>query len=121
MCEWPALQALSSRGRWGAAQQAACKMRWLEGAGLSATPAYRVNALLPAPVAASRRPKGEPACCVCMSGGYDDNDHGDWLIYTGTGKSGVQAWESGGNRALLEAWQQGTPVRVARGGCNVGG
>jgi putative restriction endonuclease len=63
----------------------------------------------------------EGADSIVVSGGYeDDEDYGDYIIYTGHGgqQSGVQAadqeWERG-NLALRVSEKEGLPVRVVRG------
>lgn len=65
---------------------------------------------------------GAPAYAICLSGGYeDDDDHGDWLWYTGQGgRDGAngtqgrdQEWTRG-NAAIRECMEQGKPLRVCR-------
>ncbi|GAA5189969.1 YDG/SRA domain-containing protein [Ferrimonas gelatinilytica] len=66
----------------------------------------------------------EGAAAIALSGGYeDDEDHGDEIIYTGAGGNDPdtkrqvkdQSWEHPSNAGLLTSWDQGLPVRVARG------
>lgn len=60
---------------------------------------------------------------IVLSGGYaDDEDHGDYIIYTGEGgrdsETGNQIADqqlTGGNLALAENHRNGIPVRVFRG------
>ena len=68
--------------------------------------------------------KAEGADSICLSGGYvDDQDHGDYIIYTGHGgnnrSSGKQiadqSVQSSGNAGLITSSVQGLPVRVVRG------
>jgi len=68
--------------------------------------------------------KDKPAYAIVLSGEYeDDDDHGDYLHYTGEGgrvDGGVyqakdQTFESSGNAALKRNFEQGVPVRVMRG------
>ncbi|KAL4429393.1 hypothetical protein ABPG77_005167 [Micractinium sp. CCAP 211/92] len=65
--------------------------------------------------------KEDPAFAICLSGGYeDDEDHGDWLWYTGMGgqKDGVQVESQefkGPNAAIRACMEQGKPLRVCRG------
>lgn len=65
--------------------------------------------------------EGARAESIVISGGYrDDEDLGDVIIYTGQGgqKNGVQVQDQvieKGNRALVRAQLDGTPVRVIRG------
>jgi hypothetical protein len=65
-----------------------------------------------------------PAYAIVLSGEYeDDDDHGDYLHYTGEGgraEGGVrqakdQTFDSPGNAALKRNCEQGVPVRVMRG------
>ncbi|KAH7619306.1 putative Histone-lysine N-methyltransferase, H3 lysine-9 specific SUVH3 [Nannochloris sp. 'desiccata'] len=65
-----------------------------------------------------------PAYAIVLSGEYeDDDDHGDYLHYTGEGgrvEGGVrqakdQTFESSGNAALKRNFELGVPVRVMRG------
>jgi hypothetical protein len=65
-----------------------------------------------------------PAYAIVLSGEYeDDDDHGDYLHYTGEGgraEGGVrqakdQSFDSHGNAALKRNCEQGVPVRVMRG------
>lgn len=68
--------------------------------------------------------KAEGADSVVVSGGYvDDEDHGDYIIYTGHGgndpNSGKQvsdqSADSPGNAGLITSRVEGFPVRVVRG------
>lgn len=68
--------------------------------------------------------KAEGADSIVVSGGYsDDEDHGDYIIYTGHGgndsnsKSQVadQDVDAPGNAGLRTSWIEGLPVRVIRG------
>lgn len=67
--------------------------------------------------------KAEGADSVVVSGGYtDDEDHGDYLIYTGHGgKDGGskhtkdQSPDAPGNAGLITSWVSALPVRVIRG------
>jgi putative restriction endonuclease len=67
--------------------------------------------------------ESEGAESIVLSGGYeDDEDHGDWIIYTGAGgndpttKRQVYSQELvRGNRALVRNLIDGLPVRVVRG------
>lgn len=65
--------------------------------------------------------EGARAESIVVSGGYrDDEDLGDVIIYTGHGgqKNGVQVQDQvieKGNKALVRAQLEGTPVRVIRG------
>jgi len=68
--------------------------------------------------------KAEGADSIVVSGGYvDDEDHGDYIIYTGHGgndpNSGNQindqSAESPGNAGLITSRVEGFPVRVIRG------
>jgi putative restriction endonuclease len=68
--------------------------------------------------------KAEGADSIVLSGGYvDDEDHGDYILYTGHGgkdqKSGKQisdqSVDAPGNAGLRTSWVQGLPVRVSRG------
>ena len=68
--------------------------------------------------------EGARAESIVISGGYkDDADYGDVIIYTGQGGqsapgSGVQIADQvieRGNRALVKAQHDGTPIRVIRG------
>lgn len=61
---------------------------------------------------------------IVVSGGYaDDEDHGDWLIYTGHGGNdrgsnrqiADQSPDAPGNAGLITSMVQGLPVRVSRG------
>jgi len=61
---------------------------------------------------------------ICLSGGYvDDEDHGDYILYTGQGgndrNSGKQIsdqnLQSPGNAGLITSGVKGLPVRVVRG------
>uniref|UniRef100_A0A0G4HKA9 SET domain-containing protein n=1 Tax=Chromera velia CCMP2878 TaxID=1169474 RepID=A0A0G4HKA9_9ALVE len=55
------------------------------------------------------------AQAIVMNGGYDDDDDlGDRFIYCGMGKSDQQSLTAG-NKALMDSWQRGLPVRVLRG------
>lgn len=64
----------------------------------------------------------EGADAIIVSGGYvDDEDHGDWIIYTGHGgqdESKRQVRDqtlTSGNLALVRSGDRGLPVRVIRG------
>lgn len=65
----------------------------------------------------------EGADSIVLSGGYeDDEDHGEWILYTGQGGrdsvSGVQVEDqllNRGNLALAKSCLLGLPVRVIRG------
>lgn len=61
---------------------------------------------------------GDPlygAGSIVLSGGYaEDEDHGDWIIYTGEGKNRDQTLTYG-NAALVHSSIEGLPVRVIRG------
>ncbi len=65
----------------------------------------------------------EGADSIVLSGGYeDDEDHGDLIIYTGSGgrdqQTGTQTHDqpfAGRNRALAFSCMNGLPVRVIRG------
>lgn len=68
--------------------------------------------------------KAEGADSVVVSGGYsDDEDHGDYIIYTGHGGNDPnskrqiadQNVEAPGNAGLRTSWIDGLPVRVVRG------
>jgi putative restriction endonuclease len=68
--------------------------------------------------------KLEGADSICLSGGYvDDQDHGDYIIYTGHGGNDAQtkkqiadqSVDAPGNAGLITSWVQGLPVRVVRG------
>lgn len=68
--------------------------------------------------------KAEGADSIVVSGGYvDDQDHGDYIIYTGHGGNDAntsrqvkdQSPESTGNAGLITSMVQGLPVRVIRG------
>ncbi|KAL4458599.1 hypothetical protein ABPG75_013464 [Micractinium tetrahymenae] len=66
--------------------------------------------------------KEDPAFAICLSGGYeDDDDHGDWLWYTGKGgrdSNGVQVQSQSfthANAAIRACMEQGKPLRVCRG------
>lgn len=65
----------------------------------------------------------EGASAIVLSGGYeDDEDWGDYIIYTGHGgndsssKKQVdhQSWDSSGNKGLIVSQQKHLPVRVIR-------
>lgn len=67
---------------------------------------------------------GAPAYAIVLSGEYeDDDDHGDFLWYTGEGgrasggqgQGTDQSFASPGNAALKRAHEEGVPVRVMRG------
>ncbi|KIY65570.1 SRA-YDG protein [Cylindrobasidium torrendii FP15055 ss-10] len=67
------------------------------------------------------------AYSICTSGGYDDKDEGDVLIYTGTGGrdnfgSGPMTHDQSRkhlqNAALIRSIETGQPVRVIRGGAS---
>jgi putative restriction endonuclease len=78
---------------------------------------------LHAPPMAGIYPAGESARAesIVVSGGYkDDKDYGDLIIYTGHGgqENGHQVRDQEiktGNRALVRAQHDGTPIRVIRG------
>ncbi|WP_165976980.1 YDG/SRA domain-containing protein [Arthrobacter nitrophenolicus] len=62
------------------------------------------------------------ADAIVVSGGYkDDQDHGDWILYTGQGgrnDRGRQVEDqtlTRGNKALVLSEERGLPVRVIRG------
>jgi putative restriction endonuclease len=63
----------------------------------------------------------EGADAIVMSGGYDDIDRGDEIIYTGeggldqNGKNIADQDLTGGNAALVTSQLDGLPVRVIRG------
>jgi len=68
--------------------------------------------------------KAEGADSVVVSGGYaDDEDHGDYFLYTGHGgrENGSrkhvknQSPEAPGNAGLITNWALGLPTRVTRG------
>jgi len=68
--------------------------------------------------------KADGADSICLSGGYvDDQDHGDYIIYTGHGGNNPnsrkqiahQSVETAGNAGLITSSVQGLPVRVVRG------
>jgi putative restriction endonuclease len=68
--------------------------------------------------------KAGGATSVCISGGYvDDEDHGDYIIYTGHGGNDAntrkqiadQSTEASGNAGLITSRVKGLPVRVVRG------
>ncbi len=61
---------------------------------------------------------------IVVSGGYiDDEDHGNWIIYTGHGGNdantrrqiGHQSIDAPGNAGLITSRAEGLPVRVIRG------
>ncbi|KAI9682291.1 MAG: hypothetical protein M1817_000345 [Caeruleum heppii] len=51
---------------------------------------------------------------VLSSGGYDDRDEGDRILYCGT--SGSEGKATAGTRYLLDTYRTGNPVRVLRSG-----
>ncbi|MGI5469616.1 YDG/SRA domain-containing protein [Streptomyces sp. CA-132043] len=64
------------------------------------------------------------ANAIALNGGYeDDEDHGDWIRYTGAGgrdqsrKNQVadQDWDHRTNAALKRSYDRGYPVRIIRG------
>lgn len=66
----------------------------------------------------------EGADCIALSEGYvDDQDHGTWVIYTGTGGNDAttkrqiadQTFEHPQNASLVYSEEHGLPVRVLRG------
>lgn len=58
----------------------------------------------------------EGADCIALSEGYvDDQDHGTWIIYTGTGKNADQDLNHPQNASLVYSEEHGLPVRVLRG------
>ncbi|WP_285163956.1 YDG/SRA domain-containing protein [Shewanella goraebulensis] len=66
----------------------------------------------------------EGVAAVVLSGGYeDDEDHDDYIIYTGAGGNDPntgkqiehQSWKNRGNAGLLISMDQSLPVRVIRG------
>ena len=65
--------------------------------------------------------EGARAESIVISGGYkDDKDYGDVIIYTGHGgqSKGIQVEDQKverGNKALVKAQHDGTPIRVIRG------
>lgn len=59
---------------------------------------------------------GHGAGSIVLSGGYpEDEDHGDWIIYTGEGQNRDQTLDDRGNRGLVKSCVDGLPVRVIRG------
>jgi putative restriction endonuclease len=81
----------------------------------------RIHAPLQAGISGSR---SEGADSIVVSGGYvDDEDHGDFLIYTGHGGNDAntrrqvedQSPDASGNAGLITSMVQGFPVRVVRG------
>lgn len=82
---------------------------------------YSVHRPLQAGISGSR---SEGADSICISGGYvDDEDHGDYVIYTGHGGNDAntgrqiadQDIEASGNAGLITSRVKGLPVRVVRG------
>ena len=68
--------------------------------------------------------KKEGSDSICLSGGYvDDEDHGDYILYTGQGGNdrdsgkqiGDQNVHTPGNAGLITSKVKGFPVRVVRG------
>lgn len=68
--------------------------------------------------------KLDGADSIVISGGYvDDEDHGNFIIYTGHGGNDAntkkqvadQSVEAPGNAGLITSWVRGLPVRVTRG------
>lgn len=68
--------------------------------------------------------KSEGADSIVVSGGYaEDEDHGDYILYTGHGgrENGSvkhtkdQSPEAPGNAGLITSWVLGLPIRVIRG------
>lgn len=68
--------------------------------------------------------KAEGADSICISGGYvDDEDYGDYIIYTGhggrspggRGQDQDQSFDAPGNAGLRTSEVLGLPVRVVRG------
>lgn len=67
--------------------------------------------------------KSEGADSIVLSGGYDDRDYGDFIIYTGHGgrkrnsrtQTFDQSTDSWGNAGLITSYTLGLPVRVIRG------
>jgi putative restriction endonuclease len=68
--------------------------------------------------------KAEGADSIVISGGYgDDDDHGDYIIYTGHGgrsngqtrHTSDQSIDAPGNAGLITSRVEGFPVRVTRG------
>lgn len=68
--------------------------------------------------------KAEGSDSIVVSGGYiDDEDHGDWIIYTGHGGNDAntgrqidhQSIDAPGNAGLITSRAEGLPVRVIRG------
>jgi len=68
--------------------------------------------------------RAEGADSIVVSGGYtDDQDHGDYIIYTGHGgkdpnsnkQTSDQSANAPGNAGLITSMVQGLPVRVIRG------
>lgn len=57
----------------------------------------------------------EGADCIALSEGYDDQDLGTWVIYTGTGKNKNQDLAHPQNASLVYSEEHGLPVRVLRG------
>ena len=68
--------------------------------------------------------KAEGADSIVVSGGYiDDEDHGNWVVYTGHGGNdsstgrqiGHQTIDAPGNAGLVTSRAEGLPLRVIRG------
>ena len=68
--------------------------------------------------------RAEGADSIVVSGGYeDDEDHGDYIVYTGHGgrnadsrrQSSDQSTDAPGNAGLITSMVKGLPVRVVRG------
>lgn len=80
-----------------------------------------VHAPLQAGISGTR---AEGADSIVVSGGYaDDEDHGDYIIYTGHGGNNSasrrqiadQSTDAPGNAGLVTSFVQGLPIRVIRG------
>lgn len=76
------------------------------------------------PISGISGTKAEGADSIVVSGGYpDDEDHGEYILYTGHGGNDPgtkkqiadQSIESWGNAGLLTSMIQALPVRVVRG------
>lgn len=73
-------------------------------------------------IAGNRR---EGCVSIVLNGGYDtDEDHGETIIYTGSGgqdpkRRGIhiadQDWSASDNAALLRSQETGRPIRIVRG------
>ncbi|QNE34936.1 HNH endonuclease [Leifsonia shinshuensis] len=76
------------------------------------------------PMAGISGTRVEGADSIVVSGGYpDDEDHGEYIIYTGHGgrdprthkQVADQSADDPGNAGLITSWVGGLPVRVSRG------